>query len=193
MTRPPAIPAATALIQRDFPDCLAAFMGGSVVRGEATATSDLDLIIIVPEGHQSYRESLHAFGWPMETFVHTPAMHRHFTNLDAARRSASTSRMVCEGIILLGRDGWAERFKEEACTVLASGPAPLTEQELASARYFVSDLMDDLTDARPDTAPLHRLGAGAERCQPRPGHTPAMARARQVAAALAAQLRPGAG
>ena len=148
--RPPAIQAAAAILARDFPDCLAAFMGGSVVRGEATATSDLDLMIIVPDDHPSYRESLHDFGWPIEVFVQTPAVHHYFARHDAARRSPSTSRMVCEGVVLQDRDGWAARLKEADCALLAAGPAPLTEQELAFARYFVTDLMDDLMDARPD-------------------------------------------
>lgn len=152
MTRPPALQAATDLVQRDFPDCLAAFMAGSVVRGEATATSDLDIMVIVPDDHPVYRSSFHAAGWPIEVFVHTPAAHRYFSEQDAARRVASTSRMVCEGIVLCNRDGWADRLKEQACARLAAGPAPLTERELAFARYMVSDLMDDLTDARPGEA-----------------------------------------
>lgn len=151
---PPAIDAATNLVQRDFPACLAAFLAGSVVRGEATATSDLDIMIIVPDGHQSYRASVQAFGWPVEVFVQTMAAHRYFTQHDAARRTAATSRMVCEGIVVCDRDGWAIRLKEEAHTLLAAGPAPLTAQELALARYFVSDLMDDLIDARPDEMPF---------------------------------------
>lgn len=152
MTRPTAIDAARNLVQRDFPDCLAAFMAGSVVRGEATATSDLDIMVIVPDDHPVYRSSFHADGWPIEVFVQTLAAHRYFTEQDAARRVASTSRMVCEGLVLCNRDGWADQLKEQACALLAAGPAPLTERELAFTRYMVSDLIDDLTDARPGEA-----------------------------------------
>ena len=45
-----AVEAALAVVERDCPTCLAAFLAGSVVQGEATATSDLDIMVIVPEG-----------------------------------------------------------------------------------------------------------------------------------------------
>ncbi|MCB0201041.1 MAG: nucleotidyltransferase domain-containing protein [Anaerolineae bacterium] len=154
MTRLPAIETATALVRRRFPDCRAAFMAGSVVRGDATATSDLDIMVIVPDGYPAYRESLRVDGWPVELFIHTLTVHRRFAQHDAARRMPATSRMVCEGIVVCDRDGLAGQLKEEACALLAAGPAPLTEQELASARYFISDLMDDLIDARPDETPF---------------------------------------
>jgi len=37
--------AARAFVAKHFPDCLAAVLFGSVARGEATATSDLDIIM----------------------------------------------------------------------------------------------------------------------------------------------------
>ncbi|MEZ4770301.1 MAG: nucleotidyltransferase domain-containing protein [Caldilineales bacterium] len=154
MTRPPALATAATLVHRRFPDCLAAFMAGSVVRGEATATSDLDIMVITPDGQPSGRESLLVDDWPVELFVHTLAVHRYFSQHDAARRMPSTPRMVCEGVVIVDRDGLAGQLKEEACALLASGPAPLSADELAAARYFVSDLMDDLIDARPDEAPF---------------------------------------
>ena len=51
-----AVEAALAVVERKCPTCLAAFLAGSVVRGEATATSDLDIMVIVPEGSPTYRE-----------------------------------------------------------------------------------------------------------------------------------------
>ena len=41
-------------------------LAGSVVRGEETATSDLDLVVLYPQIEQSYRESFHQDGWPIE-------------------------------------------------------------------------------------------------------------------------------
>ena len=147
-----AVEAALAVVERDHPTCLAAFLAGSVVRGEATATSDLDIMVIVPEGSPTYRESFRAFDWPVEVFVHTSSEHRQFVAKDAARRRPSTSMMDCEGIILRDVDGLASQLKQEACALLEQGPPPLTAAELALARYGVSDLMDDLADARADEA-----------------------------------------
>lgn len=147
-----AVQAATSLVERDFPHCLAAFLAGSVVRGEATATSDLDIVVIVPPDAPTYRESLRAFGWPVEVFVQTVAIHRQFAAKDAARRRPSTSMMACEGIVLQDRDGWAGRLKQEACALLEQGPPPLTAAELAWARYGLTDLLDDFIAASPDDA-----------------------------------------
>lgn len=149
-----AIQAAHAVIDDRCPTCLAAFLAGSVARGEATATSDLDIMIVVPEGAPTYRESFHAYGWPVEIFVHTPSAHRRFAEQDAARRRPSTAMMDCEGIILRDVDGLAGQLKQEACRMLEQGPPPLTAAELALARYGVSDQMDDLVDAEPGEACL---------------------------------------
>ena len=143
-----AVEAALAVVERDCPTCLAAFLAGSVVRGEATSSSDLDIMVIVPEGLATYRESFRAFDWPVEVIVHTPSVHRQFAAKDAARRRPSTSMMDCEGIILRDVDGFASQLRQEACALLEQGPPPLTAAEVALARYGVSDLMDDLADAR---------------------------------------------
>jgi predicted nucleotidyltransferase len=49
--------AARAFVATHFPDCLAAVLFGSVARGEATATSDLDIIIVTHEDIIPYRKS----------------------------------------------------------------------------------------------------------------------------------------
>jgi hypothetical protein len=147
-----AIQAAHAVIDDRCPACLAAFLAGSVARGEATATSDLDIMVVVPEGTPTYRESFQAHGWPVEIFVHTPSTHRRFVELDAARRRPSTSMMDCEGIVLRDVDGLAVKLKQEACALLEQGPPALPAAELALARYGVSDQMDDLADADPGEA-----------------------------------------
>lgn len=149
-----AVEAALAVVETRCPTCLAAFLAGSVPRGEATATSDLDIMVVVPEGLPAYRESFRALGWPVEIFVHTPSAHRHFIEQEVARRRPSTAMMDCEGLILRDVDGLASRLKEEACALLEEGPPPLSPGELALARYGVSDAMDDLADAEAGEALL---------------------------------------
>lgn len=143
---------AQAVVESKCPNCLAAFLAGSVVRGEATAFSDLDIMVIVPDGSSTYRESFRAFDWPVEVFVHTLSAHRQFVEKEVVRRRPSTSMMDCEGIILRDLDGLASQLKREACVLLEQGPPGLTAFELALARYGVSDLMDDLAEARADEA-----------------------------------------
>lgn len=66
-----ALEAAHAFVAHRFPNCSAAFLAGSVVRGEATSTSDLDIVIVGDDIRAPYRESFHELSWPIETFVHT--------------------------------------------------------------------------------------------------------------------------
>lgn len=64
------IEAAERFIKKRFPYCQGAVLAGSVVRGEETATSDLDIVVFEKNLTSSYRESLIEFGWPIEIFVH---------------------------------------------------------------------------------------------------------------------------
>ena len=45
---------------------------GSIVRGEATAYSDLDLVVVYSKLPCAYRESFSFHGLPVEAFVHDP-------------------------------------------------------------------------------------------------------------------------
>ena len=60
------IDAAQQFIENYFPNCDCALLAGSVVRNEATSTSDLDIVVFDDHVQSSYRESLIDFGWPIE-------------------------------------------------------------------------------------------------------------------------------
>lgn len=89
---------AADLINSHFPppDCLAAFLAGSVVRGETTCTSDPDLVIISATVTCFYRASFVEFGWPIETFVHRGNAWLEYFAIDAARRRPALP-MMCAG------------------------------------------------------------------------------------------------
>lgn len=143
-----AIEAARAVVERRYPACDAAFLAGSVVRGEATDTSDLDLVVITSGGDAPFRESFRALGWPVEAFIHTPgSLHSYFA-ADAARRRPSLPTMCAEGIVLRDRDGLAGRIKDEARELLDRGPEPLTDDEITRQRYALTDLLDDFEGSR---------------------------------------------
>ena len=46
------------------------FLCGSVSRGEATPTSDLDLVVLFPRVDAAWRESFTFESWPVECFCH---------------------------------------------------------------------------------------------------------------------------
>ena len=112
-TKVKPIEAAQKFIAQRFPDCQGAILAGSVVRGEATATSDLDIVIFDNSIPSSYRESLIDFGWPIEIFVHNLTSYQQFFEMDYKAAKPSMPRMVAEGIVLKD-EGIIEAIKKEA-------------------------------------------------------------------------------
>ena len=143
MTRPDPQAAATALIETRYPACDAAFMAGSIVRGEGTATSDIDLVVITTRPEAPYRELLVTDGWPVEAFVHSTELVRRYFQMDTKARRPMLPMMCAEGIILRDREGVAGRIKAEAQALLDAGPASLTPEERDDRRYALTDLLDD--------------------------------------------------
>ncbi|PLR66220.1 nucleotidyltransferase domain-containing protein [Bacillus sp. UMB0893] len=139
--------AAKKIIEKRFPKCQAAVLSGSVVRGEATPASDLDIVIFDETLKASYRESFVEFGWPVEAFVHNFDSYRHFFESDCKSGTPSMPRMVYEGIVLRGKL-LLEPIKEEAERLLEKGPDPWSKEEIDLKRYFITDALDDFIGSR---------------------------------------------
>jgi len=97
-TRMDPVEAARIFVDCHFPEAAAAFVGGSVIQGEATSTSDLDIVVVTDRPEAPYRESFRALGWPIETFVHTPASMWHYVEQDARNLRPCLLRATC-GVI----------------------------------------------------------------------------------------------
>ncbi|WP_324192794.1 nucleotidyltransferase domain-containing protein [Nocardia transvalensis] len=138
---------AEQLVREMFPHARAAWLGGSTVTGTATATSDLDITVLMTDPPAPYRESLHYNGWPVELFVQTEASLEHFCATELRERKPSTLRLLGRSVILLDTDGSAALWRDRARRQLDEGPPPLSNRELRSARYGITDLLDDLIGA----------------------------------------------
>ena len=135
---------AGALVADRFPGALAAFLGGGVLSARRTATSDLDVVVVIAGPPAPFRESLRWRGWPVELFVHDQASIERYFALDAAHRKPNLARMVADGAPLAGREDIRTAITERARSVLAAGPPELTTAELDWCRYGLTDLLDDL-------------------------------------------------
>lgn len=125
-----------------FPDCHGALLAGSVVRGEATETSDLDIVIFDSNLKSAYRESVVEFGWNIEVFVHNLTSYKEFFKSDCERARPSLPKMVSEGIVL--RDsGIIEDIKQAAKDLLEVGPEEWSTETVRMKRYFITDALDD--------------------------------------------------
>lgn len=136
------IEAAHKFINEYFPNCQGALLAGSVVRGEATETSDLDIVIFDKNLSSSYRESLIDYGWAIEVFVHNLTSYKQFFKMDYERARPSMPRMVSEGKILKD-DGIIDSIKKEAMEILNNGPEEWSEETINTKRYFITDALDD--------------------------------------------------
>ena len=134
--------AAKQIVQKYYPNCDGAVLAGSVVRGEATNTSDLDLVVFDSSLKNCYRESFIDFGWPVEVFVNNLSSYKGFFASDAERARPSLPRMVSEGIIIKDK-GIVEGIKEEAKAILEKGPEQWSAETIKIKRYFLTDTLDD--------------------------------------------------
>ncbi|MBJ8029573.1 nucleotidyltransferase domain-containing protein [Bacillus cereus group sp. N21] len=142
-----AIDAARKIIESQFPHCDVALLGGSIARGEATKTSDLDIVILDDSLSHCYRESFFSNGWPVEVFVHNFKTYKEFFKSDCERGRPSLPQLVAEGIVLQGEKKIVTNLKQEAQQLLDKGPEKWTEELIRQKRYFITDALDDFIGA----------------------------------------------
>jgi hypothetical protein len=134
--------AAKLFSDENFPTSEIVLLGGSVIRGEATDTSDLDIVIIDETIYSAYRESLYAYGWPIEVFVHNKKTLVEFFKSDCERARPSLPRMVAEAVVITD-NGYSSLLKKQAERLLNEGPPAWDSSMIRVKRYFLTDLLDD--------------------------------------------------
>lgn len=144
-------PKATALeiVNNKYPDAEVVFLAGSVVRGEQTLFSDLDLVVVFKELEYAWRESFVYGDWPVEAFLHDPHTLRYFfESVDAPSGRPSLAKMIVEGVALPVENNFSIQMRRLAQEVIETGPPPWDQSMLDSARYMITDLIDDLRAPR---------------------------------------------
>lgn len=127
--------------------------GGSILRGQGDASSDLDIYVIHREGWRQ-RVQKRFNGVPVEIFVNPPArVRRYFAEQRKAGRPI-TAHLLTTGFVVYAQGDTLAGLQAEAAQVLEKRP-DLTPQELTIQRYFVVDLLDNAGDvmaSAPETA-----------------------------------------
>lgn len=140
---------ANAIRSDRYPNAIAVFAAGSIVRGEGTASSDLDLVVVFASLASAYRESFRFDGYPVEAFVHDPeTLEYFFFDVDRPSGVPSLPQMVLEGVEVPAANEISLGLKQLAASVIDAGPPPLDAPTEQRMRYFVSDLIDDLRTPR---------------------------------------------
>jgi len=139
----------TRLHADKYPDADVIFLAGSVLRGEGTKTSDLDIVVVYESVSNAYRDSYFYSGWPVEAFVHDPQTFKYFIQkVDGPTGVPSLAAMVSEGIELPSATALSHRIKDLANDVLQAGPAQWSAKEMDNSRYLISDHIEDLREPR---------------------------------------------
>ncbi len=145
VTRDDAVEAAKEIGRDRYPGASVMFAAGSIVRGEGTPHSDLDLVVVFASLAAAYRESFLYDRLPVEAFVHDPATLRYFfADVDGRSGVPSLPAMVHEGIEIPYPTQLSAALKASAASILSGGPQALTESDERRLRYGVSDLIDDI-------------------------------------------------
>jgi len=124
-----------------------AFLAGSIVRGEGTAFSDLDIVVIYKELPNAFRESFYFRSYPVETFVQTPETLNYFFETNAENFVPSLAAMVAEGIEVPAKTDLSARLKDLANENLRRPPV-ISDEEIRDARAWLTDLIDDIRAPR---------------------------------------------
>lgn len=141
-----------------YPDADSAFVAGSFMRGEGSASSDIDLVVLYSSLVQAYRESFIFQNIPVETFVHDPETLSWFLEQDRKDGRPALIGMLIEGVLIGPRQGTAFNFKKRAVQMFAEGPLPLDANAIERLRYAITDKLDDL---EVDRTPAERVAIGA--------------------------------
>lgn len=143
------IETAKSIQEQRYPSAAAVFAAGSYMRGDATAYSDIDLVVVFDRLPNAYRESYRVDGFPVEAFVHDPDTLRYFIHrVDCASGVPSLPQMIVEGMEIPDPTKLSQSLKDFARRVLDAGPPNLTEEEVNTRRYAITDLVDDLREPR---------------------------------------------
>jgi hypothetical protein len=136
--------AARGILRERYGGARVLFLGGSVMRGEATPASDLDIVVVYERLPNAYREAFVHGGWPVEAFVHDAGTLEEFFEADRRRGLPSLMSMVWEGSEVPGASEFSGGLKRRARELLDAGPPPWDEEELTLRRYRLTDWVDDM-------------------------------------------------
>src|SRR5262245_28738941 len=119
-------------------------VSGSIVRGEAGPTSDLDVFVVHAEAWR-LRDQRRFAGVPAELFVNPPAQVRRYFEREHADARPCTAHMFATGEVIEPSHPIIDELVREARDWLAR-PVESTEAALLRQRYGTVDLLDDARD-----------------------------------------------
>lgn len=144
-------PVQTAIyaVKQYYPGALGAFVYGSVIYGDPTETSDIDIAVLFDDSFEDvHRNSVTMDDWPIEFFVHNPRAQDYFFDKDRRRGMCVMPTIVARGTVIPAPREELLLQQDKARAIIDAGPPALTEEDMALRRYTISDVIDDIRGAR---------------------------------------------
>jgi hypothetical protein len=139
---------ASRFLAERYPRADAGFAAGSLIRGDGTELSDLDMVVLFETLPHAGRASFVFEGLPVDAFLHDEATIGWYMRSDMEIGRPAHINMVAEGRIVGPRRERAKALQARARAILAAGPPPLDQARLDYLRYHITDKLDDLRDPR---------------------------------------------
>ncbi|MFJ9472512.1 nucleotidyltransferase domain-containing protein [Streptomyces caniferus] len=139
---------ALRLVTHRFPHAVGAILGGSAAQVRTSASSDLDVAILLPDSNSdtSRREVIRHAGRLAELFIHTTADIQQALEHNRGNRRGTLLFIYDQGLPLLDLRGDLDRARTQARALLTKGPLALAPAEWERGRYLLTCFMDDLID-----------------------------------------------
>ncbi|WP_103532454.1 nucleotidyltransferase domain-containing protein [Streptomyces sp. SM11] len=137
------------LVPELYPEALGAVIGGSAAQGRATANSDLDTGVLLPDSAGNGRRVVRHEGRQVELFLNAVEDVPGFFAWDRARRRATVVFVHAQGMTLTDPSEHTAGARRPAEEIVALGPPPLTGDRWRHGRYVLTCYLDDLLDASP--------------------------------------------
>lgn len=117
---------------------------GSILRGDAAPTSDLD-IYVIHRGTFRQRVQKYFCGVPAEIFVNPPATIETYLCDEAADGRPITAHMLATGFVVLDADPVVTELRGKSAQILASPPV-FPKDAVVWARYMAACRYEDASD-----------------------------------------------
>jgi hypothetical protein len=143
-------PFATALVEslaglEQDGDVEAVFLGGSLAAGGPAPRSDVDLVVIKNERvgvMERYVRYVH--GVQVQVISGPPLQFDIWLERD--RPQGTVLRQLADGRLLLDRHGLGADYARRARDVIAAGLVPMSQPQIRSRRFLLTEALDDVRD-----------------------------------------------
>jgi len=128
-------------------DLLGVLAGGSRLRGEGDAHSDIDIVVVI-ERPQRKRWNIMMAGVEIEMFINPPFQMRRYLENERRSGRGQMPHLCATGRIVFDLQGTMATIQAEARSIWQAGPPPLSEQDRWQFRYHTADSLRDIEDLR---------------------------------------------